>query len=820
MDHTAPRHALIRRPAWLLGALLALVLLAPWWRNHHYLRDFFDYGLVMSGVGRIGAGERPYVNFVTPIQTGLFIFNGWFERMGGGDFQAMTLGAAGLILLMLPVLFVLLVPRVPWVAALLLAAALTAMTASQHTILWHNTLGTFCIAVAALGAARAPAWRRGDWPWHLLTWSALLVGGITKINAHLVAVCGVVAWALYAGGAAGAGWRRVGIALLGVLGFGLVAPVCVELAWTGATFRQWWHNVVALPFGSRSGDLAAVLDWRFYFSTRHGYYGALPVPQLGALGVLLTGYFFLEAHRRHGFPRSLWAGGAALFAAGAGAGLLATNYEIAYVALGAWFALIIALWIGFGLPLEGGRFRLGVVAPVLLVGGLAWHSAWIGQRSQFGYSGAPRSEYVSGDRIAPDFRYLRGTFVPPEIARAMAATVAWRAALPPAERPAVFYGPGLEWLERPWPAHKVPGLPLWMHGGTSYGPAESARLLQALSPDGPYANVLVPEAWDHWEPLVEAELAGKYLRHRLGVWMYYAKLPPGCVSWRPWAFLNAFGGNANSTVLRSAMELQAMADGRGFLGVTRGTGEMTLPVPTYRAQAEAVLCRRRGAKGPVPAKVHFEVHSVAGDERYPRWSADLGLAEDQEELVVPFPLDCGGLPLRFAVTIPPELDGVVMAGWRALKILHAADGPESPLKMHPETGEARLADEAERQALLPAGWAPPAIYVRDGALHGDQLVLQAGGELWIRLAGAYAEITGRATIPADAAIKAEPVVRIFYAKGAKLDILTQGVVGAGTRRFDFRGWSAEPGGWLVIAVDPGPHAAPVAIRLLAVKPAG
>src|SRR5258708_32789999 len=89
---------------WTLMVLVALITLAPWWRNHHYLRDFYDYGLVMSGVGRIEAGERPFVDFVTPIQSGTFLFNGWAEKLGDGTYQAMTWGAAALVVLGMTVL--------------------------------------------------------------------------------------------------------------------------------------------------------------------------------------------------------------------------------------------------------------------------------------------------------------------------------------------------------------------------------------------------------------------------------------------------------------------------------------------------------------------------------------------------------------------------------------------------------------------------------------------------------------------------------------------------------------------------------------------
>lgn len=87
------------------------------------------------------------------------------------------------------------------------------------------------------------------------------------------------------------------------------------------------------------------------------------------------------------------------------------------------------------------------------------------------------------------------------------------------------------------------------------------------------------------------------------------------------------------------------------------------------------------------------------------------------------------------------------------------------------------------------------------------------------LSGAYREIAGAATVADDVSILAEPVVRVFYVKGARLDVPTQAVVGPARRRFDFKAWSPEPAGRLVMLVDPGKSAPPVTLKLTSVKAA-
>lgn len=81
----------------VLTAIAVVLALVPWWRNHHYLRDFMDYGLVMAADTRIDAGERPYADFATPIQCGTFWLNRTAQSLGGNSYQGMTWGNAAFI---------------------------------------------------------------------------------------------------------------------------------------------------------------------------------------------------------------------------------------------------------------------------------------------------------------------------------------------------------------------------------------------------------------------------------------------------------------------------------------------------------------------------------------------------------------------------------------------------------------------------------------------------------------------------------------------------------------------------------------------------
>lgn len=70
--------------------VVAIVLFAPWWRNHALLVDFYDYGLVMAAALRMTEGEYPYVDFLTPIQTLHFRLAVWAEAVFGPRYLSLT----------------------------------------------------------------------------------------------------------------------------------------------------------------------------------------------------------------------------------------------------------------------------------------------------------------------------------------------------------------------------------------------------------------------------------------------------------------------------------------------------------------------------------------------------------------------------------------------------------------------------------------------------------------------------------------------------------------------------------------------------------
>ena len=93
-------------------------------------------------------GERPYVDFVTPIQAGFLWFNYQVETWTGGNYYGLTLGALPSLVGGFALLGYTHSRRWPWWWSLLAAWTVLMGSVGQHTIIWHNSLGVLCLAVA------------------------------------------------------------------------------------------------------------------------------------------------------------------------------------------------------------------------------------------------------------------------------------------------------------------------------------------------------------------------------------------------------------------------------------------------------------------------------------------------------------------------------------------------------------------------------------------------------------------------------------------------------------------------------------------------
>ena len=806
---------------WLSIAVFVVVALLPWWRNHGYLRDLYDYGLVIAANGHLNLGERPYVDFTTPIQAGFLGLSWMFERMGGGAYTGLTLGAAALIVLAAVVLPLMLARRLPWWAAIVVGAAVTVSAASQHTILWHNALGVIALALATWGAAIAPVLRRGDWGWHLLAAAGLFLGGINKLNYSLVAVAVCAAWSLRAGFLRQAGWGRTLASLSAIVAAGVIAPIAAELVWTGATPRLWLANVVTLPAGARTDILAAIFTAHFWVHPVHDYYGPLLLPQVGVVALWLVAWALAGCWPNREGARwdRAFVPAAALLALGAGAALLATNYEIAPLGLGAWLALVVSVWLGFAPALRPGRLVAGLVAPALVLGVAAWWSAWLGQRSQFGYSGAPRASYVDTRTLGPAFRCLQGLRLPPDVTESLAAV---ERSLPEPDAQGyrrVFYSLGTEWLQRCFPSRPEKSRPLWVHWGTSYSREAVNRLGRQLADGSDYKLVLATIARNEWPEEILTVLQRDYFSDLLGPtlrrWTYRGRDFVNLTD--SFETIERLGGNIAGPMFHQdtrPVGFRELAGGVRVMGTSRQPGSLLLMAPSYRLRGVAVLGRLPGADaGGATAELKVTVHGAIPEDT--RWRMRLELPPGEATTQVPFEFDTLGKRVEFWTLPGPEMQAAdgFFAGFRDLELTNSIESPAAdgaPRLRNDVAAETPATPELAASLFGTIAWRPQQLVIRDGQPGEQGLKLTPGGEVWIHTDTMTGEISGQIFCPPEA--ERLPRVRVVWYKGGRLQLMQHGRVEVG-RPFDFRVWTAEPGGWIGILVDREDRVAPVQMRV-------
>lgn len=808
-----------------IGCLLFVLLLAtallPWWRNRGYIRSFFDYGVVIGATGRISDGQKPYVDFVTPMQAGFYAWNALAERMGGGTFQAMTWsGAAGIALTMFGLSWAL-SRRWPFGISVVLAGALTCATASQHTLLWYNPWGVFLLVLVACQSAIAPVLRGKHWLWHLGTAAGLVLGGLNKINMQLMAIALVGGWAFRAAVKRESGWGRAGLTVAAALVAGIVVPVWLEMLWTGASFPTWWHNVIAQMAGSRAGMLRTALHWEFFLKPCHDYYGTLVLPQIGLLGAVLTlattGALVRQARR--GTFRGEWffavlCGGVAFCG---GEVLLATNMDIAYIAMGGWIGLLLALWLGFDLRPSGPWFWGGLFLPALLVGAIAWQSAWLGQRSQFGYSTAARSEYRSGDEAGADFGYLRDTRLPPETVYAIRASGEWHARLSESRRASLLYGPGSEWFAHIWPAPRTPELPLYILGGAQFAARETEATFAAIA-QTTFSAILVAEYLDVWEPQLAELLRLRYRKRSMGgIFQAYETLEGNGFALRPTEFLPYFGGNTDPEKLVSNGGLFLLSDGRRVVGTDRGKVTMKLNASSNRVNGSVVVQRVSGQETRIPLAADFSIFAEGpGGERFPRWKQRVELTPGQDSFTVDYAVDSSGLATRFDVEIAPALAGLVVAGWRGPSIQHTAvEGPETPRWINEKDLPVVRLEPAQIARILPQDrtWTPTVGFLRGGRLVDDHLEISPGGELWLAVDGVVKDFSGSAALSGAGGSIEDVRLWSMWVRDARIEAFAGERVNQLTGTTTFRCWGAQPNGWVVLATDFVPGAPALRLQI-------
>ena len=786
-------------------------LLAPWWRNHALLLDFCDYGLVMAAVGRMGAGERPYLDFVTPIQTLQFVVSAGAEKVWGARYLSLTYANAVFVAGSFAALAAVLWRRLGAVAAIVVAAAVVAGSAGQHTIVWYNAVGTVVLAAVVWLLAGT---REGRWSARVLAgvWVALWLGGMTKLTYQVAALAFAGAMTLRAGRVGEVTWRRARWALYGHVVFGVIAPVATELAWTGATPEQWVYNVIALPVEFRVNMLGQLASAGFYFHTPHDYYKPLHFTYAGAWGVgLLAVVSGIAAWRIWKMETRRAARGTMLAVLGGGAWIctgviLATNMDIAYLAGAA--ALVLATGIALA-EAEGGavgrglRAVLVVAAVTLLVPG--WLAAWRGTRALWGHEPLGRERMRAADELPAEFGYLRGLRITPSMFAAL--TEFWVKKETWAERGIgdgkYYFTNATEWMVRVMPEARHPGLPLWLAGGTTYSEKDAWVLANRIRGGDEIAVVVAHDAWNHWLPDVQAALKDGFrafqLKERIFCYVWRDKPEPLEVAINTQSNLYFRGARVTGVT----PEVRLGPRNLFYLG-GGDPHRIDWEGPLYRLSGEAVGEVPAGAEALRPV---FRVYAKNGDALADvLWEEAVELAPGAGPVTRTFAVSPGGREVSLVLHMPDGVAGDV--GWRRLETQHAGAVGENAPRAVNRWLERRDLGASESGALFGDGEKPAALVAYGDVRVGDgELASAAPGEIWFRVDRGIGGIAGEYEWRGPAEVEAENVVRVgvIYYKSGRFEVgeraeLRPGVEAGdrAVRRFEVR--APEGVGWFGLVV--------------------
>jgi hypothetical protein len=388
----------------------------------------------------------------------------------------------------------------------------------------------------------------------------------------------------------------------------------------------------------------------------------------------------------------------------------------------------------------------------------------------------------------------------------------------------VFYVTGAEFLERFWPGPTLPNMPLLL-ASLTLGPTQLSQIQDALEPPPAYGLVVGIEAWkESWPGNMGHVIAqysqsweeGLFTLHRFtGDWLYEG-LPPldDAVAAR-----HDFGGNIAPSQITIDEPLWPFdsPDGGVFLGTYQERGHFTFLRPSFRISGQVVLSRYK-LDDNQPLTATFMVLDATipeGEMGSVIWQQTYTLSSNDTHAVHDYKVDTRGRPSRYLVSVDETSQGRIKAGFKLPRINHsdATPGP-APILRTPPPPE-KVEPDALATALLPREWRDQVdVLMRGGEVTPDgQVHLSKGGELWLNPKHPVEKIVGRASLTASKEASADPVVRVLWYRGGRMEICQQDGIHAPDGILPFTAWPAEEGGWFGVLIDRGHSPHPVRIEI-------
>ena len=290
------------------------------------------------------------------------------------------------------------------------------------------------------------------------------------------------------------------------------------------------------------------------------------------------------------------------------------------------------------------------------------------------------------------------------------------------------------------------------------------------------------------------------------------------ISQSPTEYIKRMRGNVDPRYVSTSADFYEAADSRRFLGGSKGSLEMRVNLTTNRLSGELILYRLE-VDDTKSLTADFTIYSqTSKSSRLVRQTTRAELRPGEKFLAVPYAIDSRHSPTIFTVEIPTVSAGRLTAGWSNPTITDAGGDSDEPKWFDQSTSPAVIINEITLAKLLPKGWRPIQAQMRNGILTNDGITLLPGGEIWLKIQGNVSKFIGTALIEQDTPLSPMLVVEGYWYKAGRLQNYHPPMpkINGGQQTY-FQAWSAEPGGWLVIAAAPSKEQSMARIKILEVE---
>jgi len=462
-------------------AVSITVLFFLWTLNYNKLGSFYDYSILADAAGKFGAGLRPFRDFSSTLQSLPIWLARACELLFGPRYLAL---AYGNLLLTLAFFFVMLQfarKGFSFPVAILAAMAVVVASSLQHGIIWYNSIGLLLLSAISLKCADLLRVRAIGARDALMLSFLLLMIGMTKMNFNSVAIGMVIFFAVVGSFTYFRLENRKQIFALASLALAsCAAPPFIETLANHAALSTWIREIIRTP-ASRAAGLTYLASPAFYLLEWNRYYPGTVLN--GSVLFCLFVYGFLayaaiEEFRREQHPDSrglIVRLGILLVFWGSTCLLILTNVEIESLCLSFSLVGVIAMRISGEFSGEKWRKRLATSALILSVYFLLAGGISIARHSRISY----RGDVFPGETVPGNGgpEYLRGVELSPQ---AMIRLDSVNALVNTHRNMPVYWGPGLEIMNRIYGGVSAPAFPLWYHLNVTVRDADAPSLIEAI----------------------------------------------------------------------------------------------------------------------------------------------------------------------------------------------------------------------------------------------------------------------------------------------------------------------------------------------------